>query len=75
MGPLSLAKTSWIWTRLCFIQFVFAGEATRQQLGFAIREPVLGRRALTLTWANSRQPDFAAYGFMDYLLVLLWIRG
>jgi hypothetical protein len=31
--------------------------------------------AARLTWANSRQPDCAAYGLMDYLLVLLWIRG
>jgi hypothetical protein len=75
MGPLSLAKTSWIWTRLCFIQFVFAGEATRQEFGLTLALPVPGRGALALTWANSRQPDFAAYGFMDYLLVLLWIRG
>ena len=46
-----------------------------QQFGFPVREPVPGRGALTLTWANSGQPDCAAYGFMDYLLVLLWIRG
>jgi hypothetical protein len=49
--------------------------ADRQQIGLARGEPVPGRGALALTWANSRQPDFAAYGFMDYLLVLLWIRG